>query len=79
MGAVIIDHVYTEGHPEANGRKPRHGEHEYTLIFPLQGGNKLHVHCGDADLLAFSDMIGRLLIDNADEIPEDPPKPRPEG
>lgn len=55
---------YVEDHPEANGRIPQPGEHGYTLTFPLQDGSKLHVLCGKETLDRFSDMIGRMLIDN---------------
>lgn len=62
--------VYTKDHPEAGGRKPMAGEHEYKLTFPLQDGTDLHVKCGEETLTRFSDMIGRLLIDNDSEREE---------
>ena len=57
-------------HPTANGRAPLAGEHGYTLTFPLENGESLDVQCGEETLLRFSDMIGRLLIDNASEKAE---------
>ncbi len=51
-------------HPEANGRTAVKGEHGYTLRFPLQDGTELQVLCGEETLTRFSDMIGRMLIDN---------------
>lgn len=55
----------TKDHPEACGRAPLAGEHGYTLTFPLEDGTNLDVLCGEESLLRFSDMIGRMLIDNA--------------
>lgn len=60
----------TVDHPEANGRTPLPGEHGYTLIFPLETGGRLLVLCGDESFARFSDMIGRLLIDNAADCAE---------
>lgn len=64
--------VHTKDHPEAGGRKPLPGEHEYKLTFPLQDGTDLHVKCGEETLMRFSDMIGRLLIDNENERKDKP-------
>lgn len=60
----------TKGHPEANGRQPVAGDHAYTFTFPLENGGELRVHGGHEDLERFSDMIGRMMIDdNADSPP----------
>jgi hypothetical protein len=55
---------YVKDHPEVNGRTAVKGEHGYTLRFPLQDGTELQVLCGEETLTRFSDMIGRMLIDN---------------
>ena len=57
----------TKDHPEANGRRAQVGEHGYKLLFPLEDGNDLILECGEETLTRFSDMIGSLLIDIADE------------
>lgn len=57
----------TKDHPEAGGRTPQSGEHAYSLRFPLDNGMDLLVECGEETLSRFSDMIGRLLIDNEAE------------
>ncbi len=59
--------LYVKDHPEANGRTAVKGEHGYTLTFPLQDGTDLLVLCGEETLSRFSDMIGRMLIDNDSE------------
>ena len=58
----------TVDHPEANGRTPLSGEHGYALTFPLENGETMTVECGEETFMRFSDMIGRLLIDNAAEV-----------
>jgi hypothetical protein len=52
-------------HPEANGRTPKSGEHAYTFTFPLENGTDLKIECGEETLHRFSDMLGRMLIDDA--------------
>jgi hypothetical protein len=59
-----IRQFYVKDHPEANSRTAVKGEHGYTLRFPLQDGTELQVLCGEETLTRFSDMIGRMLIDN---------------
>ena len=54
-------------HPEANGRKPQFGDIAYFVDFPLEDGDTLRVLCGEESFSRFSDMIGRLLIDNTEE------------
>lgn len=55
----------TKDHPAANGREPQAGEHGYTLKFPLDDGSDLELECGSETFARFSDMIGRLMIDDA--------------
>ena len=55
----------TKDHPEANGRTPQPGEQGYTLRFPLEDGSDLIVYCGAETFQHFSDMIGRMMIDDA--------------
>ncbi len=60
-------HLYTKDHPEAGDRTPQVGEVEYRLLFPLQDGGDLVVHCGRETLERFSEMLGSMLIDEAYE------------
>lgn len=43
----------TKDHPEANGRKPRHGEVAIRLFFPTEDGGRLDVLVG---LKGFEDL-----------------------
>ena len=54
----------TKDHPEANGRQAQSGEHAYQLLFPLDNGDDLVIHCGDETMTRFSDMIGRMILDD---------------
>lgn len=63
---MMTTYVYTKDHPEANRRRPIPGERAYLFTFPLQDGNDIVVCCGAETLLRFSDMIGRMLIDDAE-------------
>jgi hypothetical protein len=51
--------VLTSCHPEANGRKPRPGEVEYTQQFPMENGEILTVRMGQAGF----DNVTNLLMD----------------
>ena len=53
----------TKDHPEANGRTPLAGERGYTLTFPLESGASLILKVGAETFERFSDMIGRMIID----------------
>lgn len=38
--------VRAKDHPQANGRQPKHGEHNWTLKIPLESGDTLYVSFG---------------------------------
>lgn len=64
---MMIDHLYTKDWPEANGRTPVAGEHEYTFMFPLANGNSVVIHCGTETLDKFRDFLGHMQLDDEAE------------
>lgn len=55
--------------PEANRRKPQHGEQRFTLVFPLENGDELRVHQGREGQSHFETFIARMMVDDANELP----------
>jgi hypothetical protein len=55
----------TKDHPEANGRKPVHGDKEYRVIFPLESGEILTVCMGQEGF----DKTTNLLMDMLTNAP----------
>jgi hypothetical protein len=64
MDAGVKMEFVCKDHPEANGRRARPGEHAYQLLFPLDNGDDLVIHCGDETMTRFSDMLGCLILDS---------------
>ena len=60
MAAQDNIHYRTKNHPEANGRRPEHGEEAWNIYMPLENGQTLHIHMGkkDRDIL-----FGMLIVD----------------
>lgn len=56
---------FTKDHPEANGRTPQSGEHEYTLTFPLADGSSLYIRCGEESLDKFREFLGSMSLDDS--------------
>jgi len=53
--------------PEANNRVPTKGDRRYTLKFPLENGDELQIHMGEAGMEAFRMFLGQEIIDDAAE------------
>lgn len=54
----------TKCHPEANGRKPKVGEQQWTFTFDLEGGQKLIILSGKEGRDAFKSMLEQEEIDD---------------
>lgn len=51
----------TIDHPEANGRKPLAGEHEYPLRFPLEDGRELVLSIGEKGFQTLTNLLMDML------------------
>lgn len=57
--------LYTNDHPEANGRKPLPADVAYEMRLPLADGRELVLHFGSVTY----DVLGNFLIDLLSERP----------
>ena len=53
----------TRDHPEANGRRPVEGEHQWEFTFPLECGSTLRVLMGDKGLRDLRSVITDQILD----------------
>ncbi len=62
---MAIQEFRCKDHPEANSRKPIQGEQGFTLIFPLENGDSLHVLCGRESMNCFETFLAQMMYDDA--------------
>lgn len=63
----------TKDHPEANGRSPQTGDHEWVFNFPLENGDTLFLKMGDEGLKNLRHVVLDQMIDeNTDPNYNDP-------
>lgn len=63
-----MTHEYlTRDHPEADGRKPKDGEHAWTLTLPLECGETLTLRIGEQGREAILNCLMRDLLTTAED------------
>lgn len=61
---MICYRLKTDCHPEASGRRPEHGEMQWTMTFTLQDGSRLELMTGKKGRDA---MLSMLAQEEADD------------
>jgi hypothetical protein len=66
--SITIHTVRTIDDPEANGRTPKIGDARYTMIFPLEDGQFLHVQMGKESVEKFREFLGSMDLDEEENL-----------